>query len=172
MLHLPSFSKTLGRSNKLTTYQISFKTEWKKLARLPVSGRAYNVDFALFTRDCGRQKYKAHHLCKHLVQAVSEPDIRFWRHVIRRRKALLYCHSPEPTDSGSITDGDDHVWTGYIVVLSGGRWRAINTEQLIGMAKRMRDGDSRNSEEPQSMYTETPCSETHWDPKNLNLMFL
>jgi hypothetical protein len=130
----------------LTTYQIRFKTAWKKLTQLPINGHAYNVDLVLFTCDCGRQKYKDHHLCKHLVQTVSEPDIWFWRHVIRYHKAPLYCHPhllpsgyPEPTDSGSIADSDDHIWTGDIAMLSGGCWHVINTEQLI--RKLMQDDD-------------------------------
>jgi len=151
----------LGRSNKLTSYQVRFKTAWKKLAQLPVSGLAYNIDLAMFTCDCGRQKYEAHHLCKHLVRAVSEPDIRFWRHVVRRRRAPLYRHHhllpsgyPESPDNGTITDGDDHVWTGDVAMLSGGRWRTITTEQLIG--KRTRDSDS---EEPE-MRSSSPVTDS------------
>ncbi|KAF8959415.1 hypothetical protein BDZ97DRAFT_1637568, partial [Flammula alnicola] len=82
----------------------------------------------------GRQKYDCHHLCKHLVQAVPAPPIRFWREVHRRRVLPLYEHPAlvqkidnngsnggtslaaefgeyvEP--SGDITDGDDRVWSG------------------------------------------------------------
>jgi hypothetical protein len=82
----------LGRSNKLTSYQVRFKTAWKKLAQLPVSGLGYNIDLAMFMCNCGQQKYEAHHFCKHLIQAVSEPDIQFWCHVVHHCKAPLYCH--------------------------------------------------------------------------------
>jgi hypothetical protein len=97
----------------------------------------------MFTCDCGQQKYEAHPLCKHLVRAVSEPDIRFWHHVVCHRH-LLPSGYPEPPDSGMITDGNDHVWTGDVAMLSGGRWRAITTEQLIG--KQTQDSDSEEPE--------------------------
>ncbi|KII86093.1 hypothetical protein PLICRDRAFT_80783, partial [Plicaturopsis crispa FD-325 SS-3] len=79
------------------------------------------------------QKYDRHHLCKHLVQAVPSPSIRFWRQVYRRRITPIYRHPElvaissadglevpvyyEDPNDGSITDGDDHVWLGDAAVL-------------------------------------------------------
>ncbi|KAF9563661.1 hypothetical protein CPC08DRAFT_618896, partial [Agrocybe pediades] len=85
----------------------------------------------------GRQKYDRHHLCKHLVQAVNKPSVSFWQEVYRRRVSPIYRHpelvqkSEDSEDEvelvlnagrkkkltyhepdGSITDGDDHIWTG------------------------------------------------------------
>ena len=74
----------LGRPNKLTTFQQTFKMAWRTLAALPISGQPYNVNLVLFTCNCGAPKYHSHHLCKHLVREVPEPGIRFWRHIIRR----------------------------------------------------------------------------------------
>lgn len=159
----------LGRSNKLTTYQITFKSAWKKLAQLPVSGRAYIIDLPSFTCNCGRQKYHAQHLCKHLVQAVTPPEIRFWRHVIRRRTTPLYRHPHlVPTgyshaDDGGITDGDDHIWTGDVEMLSGGRWREITIDAIVG--KRTREDSSDNETAARSSSplpnTDTDVSELH-----------
>ncbi|KAF9230570.1 hypothetical protein BU15DRAFT_18723, partial [Melanogaster broomeanus] len=80
----------------------------------------------------GSQKYNTFHLCKHLVQAVSTPPPSFFGQVVRRRTSPLYRHPalqvPVPAHShsgpadsidrgGSITDGDDHLWTGDQTVL-------------------------------------------------------
>lgn len=142
----------LGRPNKLTSFQTKFKSAWKKLAELPVSGRQYNIDLESFICDCGRQKYQAHHLCKHLVQAVTRPlEPRFWRQVIRRRTTPLYRHphllpagaSYHDPDDGRITDGDDHVWLGDKDILSGGRWRDIASDPVTG--KRAREDDDETT---------------------------
>ncbi|KAI5892955.1 uncharacterized protein SCHCODRAFT_02729035, partial [Schizophyllum commune H4-8] len=87
--------------------------------------------------NCGRQKYSAYHVCKHLVQAVNPPPISFWNHVHRRRTSPLYRHPalvsretalvPTPymdPDLGSITDGDDHLWSGNPSDLEDGSWRS------------------------------------------------
>ncbi|KAF8224694.1 hypothetical protein L208DRAFT_1225273, partial [Tricholoma matsutake] len=71
----------------------------------------------------GQQKYNCHHLCKHLVQAVDPPEKCFWCEVVCRRVLPIYWHpalvvkgSTEETTyiepDGSISDGDDHVWSG------------------------------------------------------------
>ena len=57
----------LGHLNKLTTFQQTFKTAWRTLAALPISGQPYNVNLVLFTCNCSAPKYHSHHLCKHLV---------------------------------------------------------------------------------------------------------
>ncbi|RDX40008.1 hypothetical protein OH76DRAFT_1459607 [Lentinus brumalis] len=115
----------LGRSRPLTTHQLYFKRAWKKLQQVTLSGRQYATDISRWTCNCGAQKFNAHHLCKHLVQAVREPDIKFWRDIYRHRTVPLYRHPAlkrvdditplEPfqdADDGSITEGDDHVWLG------------------------------------------------------------
>ncbi|KAJ7592722.1 hypothetical protein C8J56DRAFT_757228, partial [Mycena floridula] len=73
----------------------------------------------------GRQKYDRHHLCKHLVQAVPAPPTKFWQQITRRRVLPLYRHpnlhskgdaAPQQgyveAEDGSITEGDDYVWSG------------------------------------------------------------
>jgi hypothetical protein len=138
----------LGRSKQLTTYQRYFKKSWQALEATPVGGKVYVTDVAMWTCNCGQQKYQCHHLCKHLVHAVLHPPISFWRGVIRRRVAPLYRHPAlvpqtndgEPSsdgeyanpDSGSITEGDDHVWLGNPEMLKDGRWREFDVELMIG----------------------------------------
>jgi hypothetical protein len=80
----------LGRSKSLTTYQTYFKKDWLKLGAASVSGKDYDTNIKTWTCKCGRQKYNAHHLCKHLVQAVAPPPVKFWQNVQRRRTTPLY----------------------------------------------------------------------------------
>ncbi|KLO05592.1 hypothetical protein SCHPADRAFT_883687 [Schizopora paradoxa] len=143
----------LGRSKALSSPQQLFKREWKRLAKLEMSGNVdYKPDVGRWLCGCGQQKYNAHLLCKHLVQAVPTPSIAFWRRVVRRRRAPFYVdielrakrpqledESNEDSDdleddgnyyadrtSGSITDGDDHTWDGSATLLRGdGGWRAL-----------------------------------------------
>ncbi|KAF8871084.1 hypothetical protein BDZ89DRAFT_896313, partial [Hymenopellis radicata] len=65
---------------------------------------------------CGSQMYHEHHLCKHLVHAVPDPSPKFWTQVVRRRVMPLYQHPELQEDinmeDGTITDGDDQIWTG------------------------------------------------------------
>jgi hypothetical protein len=82
----------LGRSNPMTTYQKYFKSAWLKLAEQPISSRAYLTDVEDWTCNCGHQKYQRHHICKHLVQAVSTPPISFGEQIVRRRTVPLYQH--------------------------------------------------------------------------------
>lgn len=134
----------MGRPKELSTYQKYFKTAWQKLAKAAIpesSGQIYETSVSNWTCTCGQQKYDRHHLCKHLVQAVAPPDSRFFREIQRRRVQPLYRHPQlvnrnqenlgiyiEP--DGSITDGDDHVWSGDKSVLRGdGGWRDV---QLAG----------------------------------------
>ncbi|KAI5824593.1 hypothetical protein K523DRAFT_315006 [Schizophyllum commune Tattone D] len=126
----------LGRSTKLTTHQRYFKSEWRRLEKATVSGKTYETNVAQWICNCGRQKYSAYHICKHLVQAVNPPPISFWNHVHRRRTSPLYRHPAlvpreaalAPTsymdpDLGSITDGDDNLWSGNPSDLEDGSWR-------------------------------------------------
>ncbi|KLO18449.1 hypothetical protein SCHPADRAFT_806144, partial [Schizopora paradoxa] len=78
---------------------------------------------------CGQQKYNAHLLCKHLVQAVSTPPSAFWHRVARRRTIPFYIdpdlkpirddlatmgneNDNDDPMGGSITEGDDREWDG------------------------------------------------------------
>jgi len=78
----------LGHLKPLSTYQRYFKSGWKALVEVPISGRIYATDVAVWTCNCSQQKYHCHHLCKHLVQAVPSPPILFWHQVI--------CHHISP----------------------------------------------------------------------------
>lgn len=130
----------MGRSKQLTTYQKYFKSSWKNLQKREISGKPYITKVNEWTCTCGRQKFDTHHLCKHLVQAVPDPPIYFWRQVIRRRILPIYRHPaliPKASDNacitnvgeleadgGNITDGDDHIWCGDKRTLEGGGgWR-------------------------------------------------
>ncbi|KAG6818800.1 hypothetical protein H0H93_001521 [Arthromyces matolae] len=92
----------MGRSKGLTTYQKYFKKSWKILLERTVSNKKYTTSIKDFTCTCGRQKFDAHLLCKHLVQLVGLPSSRFWTQVYRRRTIPFYRH-PElkPKDQSS-----------------------------------------------------------------------
>lgn len=137
----------VGRSKGLSTYQKYFKRDWQKLKKRLVSGKDYNTDISSWTCRCGQQKFNAHHICKHLVQAVQAihtPPPSFWAQVIRRRTTPLYRHPVIQQElrqsqsslrvnleDGSITDGDDHVWKGESSTLKGGgTWMALRDQVL------------------------------------------
>lgn len=133
----------LGRSKPLSSYQKYFKSAWKKLAEVEVSENTYITDITTWTCNCGQQKYHSQHLCKHLVQAVPPPPMRFWRQVVRRRTSPLYHHPAlvsfhadgmdeyASPDEGSITDGDDHVWLGNPKALVDGQWRDFDIDGML-----------------------------------------
>ncbi|TRM55828.1 hypothetical protein BD626DRAFT_415283, partial [Schizophyllum amplum] len=113
----------IGRTKKLSPHQKYFKSEWVRLEKVTLSGKPYITDVARWICNCGRQKYSAYHLCKHLVQAVPRPPRPFWNRVHRRRTIPLYrdpalvAHGAPPSDyvepdSGNISDGDDNFWSG------------------------------------------------------------
>jgi hypothetical protein len=143
----------LGRAKELTTPQRYFKKAWKRLAKLPLSGKVYNTNVAMWTCNCGQQKYEPHHLCKHLVQAVAPPPPEFFTQIYRRRVMPLYRHPClvdknsktvvpyADCDAGSITDGDDHVWTGDSIALRNSNWRGFGDVHSL-LAKRFRASDS------------------------------
>lgn len=157
-----------GRSKALTTYQTYFKTEWKKLSAMTLSGRQYKTNVSTWQCNCGRQKYNAHCLCKHLVQAVPELPPRFWHQVIRRCTVPIYKHPalhaiikealpvvPEYSDveEGSITDGDDHKWLGNAKLWTGGGgWRLLSTTEASAriLGKRKERSSSVDHEEERS----------------------
>ena len=113
---------------------------WEKLESAILSGREYTTDIVSWTCNCGQQKYHPQHLCKHLVQAVPDPSLRFFREVYQRRMTPIYRHpelraksqkelnSYPETDEGTITDGDDHVWLGDQEQL----WMATSWDALEG----------------------------------------
>ncbi|KAG6818261.1 hypothetical protein H0H93_006436 [Arthromyces matolae] len=147
----------LGRTKALTSFQRYFKTDWEKLKSAAISGRLYTTDLKNFTCNCGRQKYNRHHLCKHLVQAFDPPPPLFFSQISRRRVPPLYQHPDlKPKDAtespfefpdadGSVTDGDDHFWTGDREMLRGGQWR-----KLIG-AGRSKQPQKRRRESTESL---------------------
>ncbi|PPQ88021.1 hypothetical protein CVT25_000969 [Psilocybe cyanescens] len=131
----------LGQTQALTTYQKYFKKSWLVLAKQKISDKVYLTNVQDWTCSCGHQKYDCHHLCKHLVQSVDHPLIRFWCEVNRRHVLPLYLHPalvPKRTEAegdgcctsspvghyidptGNITDGDDCVWSGDPKILAGG----------------------------------------------------
>lgn len=173
----------LGRPKQFTTYQKYFKSSWKELQKRKVSGKEYDTNIAEWNCTCGRQKYDRHHLCKHLVQAVESPPKRFWREVVRRRVQPIYRHPAlvaigdtasesgayiEP--DGSITDGDDHIWSGDRDVLKGGGgWRQAFTdaevERVLGKRRRSSTDIAekprlRVPQEPQDAVAVAPPSAT------------
>ncbi|CDO76217.1 hypothetical protein BN946_scf184894.g6 [Trametes cinnabarina] len=83
---LPPYRQTLkkiiknprhGRAAKLTHLQKDFKHAWERLENAPVRG-TYQTDITRWTCDCGAQKYHAHLLCKHLVQAAGHLPASWW----------------------------------------------------------------------------------------------
>jgi hypothetical protein len=153
----------IGRSKPLTTYQKYFKSSWLALSKATVSDNQYSPDVARWTCKCGQQKYDRHCLCKHLVQAVPPPPVKFWGQVYRRRSTPIYRHPAlvpilegQPwveheyadPDDGSITDGDDHIWVGNPEVLrGGGGWRDFD---MVGLGKRLREDRSKERTEDRS----------------------
>ncbi|KAF8187532.1 hypothetical protein BJ912DRAFT_970082 [Pholiota molesta] len=109
----------IRRSKPLNTFQTYFKQNWIKQFNKELGHTTYETDVANWTCTCGSQKFDRHHLCKHLVHAVPQPGIKFWREIRRRRVSPLYRHpaliqigqsddSLEEPTVGSITDGDDY----------------------------------------------------------------
>lgn len=113
-----------GRSKPLNTFQIYFKHNWLKQCEKKLESQStYITNVANWTCTCGAQKFDCHHLCKHLIQAVPKPGLKFWGEIQRRCVTPLYQH-PElkpinksnellsqyggSVEPGSITDGDDY----------------------------------------------------------------
>lgn len=153
--HLEATSR-LGRSRALTPFQIAFKANWKKLSQKAIlSSQQYKTSVESWTCNCGQQKYDPHCLCKHLVQAVGSPSLRFFQQVHRRRVIPFYQHPElipngskqlsfmDPGD-GSITDGDDQDYLGDVTQLAGGGWRDLISSNSLG--KRSRSTASHSSD--------------------------
>ncbi|KAJ7595598.1 hypothetical protein C8J56DRAFT_1001696 [Mycena floridula] len=100
-----------------------------------LSGKVYTMSVKDWTCTCGRQKFDWYHLCKHLVQAVPDLSLSFWTQVIRRRVQPLYRHVElelGEVEDGSITDGDDPGWIVGNESLTGGAWRHIGIQKVLG----------------------------------------
>ena len=71
------------------------------------------------------------------------PPIEFWRQVIHRHTVPIYVHpclqgAEVKVDNGSITDSDDHIWSGNKADLENGRWReffSTEVSDLLGKRK-------------------------------------
>ena len=121
-----------GRIPPLTTFQKVFKKSWKLLRNRHIGHMKYDTDVNLWTCSCGSQELHAHHLCKHLVQAVTYPlPPRFFHEILRRCATPLYRHPhlQEEADSiipedGCISDGDDRPeCIGKDEYLLDGKWQ-------------------------------------------------
>ena len=153
----------LGRPKQLTTYQKYFKSSWKKLSECKLSGKEYHTNVEEWTCTCGQQKYNCHHICKHLVQSVNPPEKCFWHEVIRRRALPIYQHPAlvakgstngrayiEP--DGSISDGDDHIWSGdHNILKGGGGWQKTfdEAEMVKVLGKHQRESSDITTINPQ-----------------------
>ncbi|KAJ7575436.1 hypothetical protein C8J56DRAFT_1063322 [Mycena floridula] len=154
-------SQILGREHRigwapaLTNFQKSFKSHWAKLQKMGLSGKVYITSVKDWTCTCGRQKFDRYHLCKHLVQSVPDLSLSFWTQVIRRRVLPLYRHVElvdksvatetvaqelGEAEDGSITDGDDPGWIVGNESLTGGAWRHIGSQKVLG--KRRTDNET------------------------------
>ncbi len=147
----------LGRPKSLSPYQKAFKAEWNRLAGLSLgTAHIYDTNIPKWTCNCGQQKYSAFCLCKHLVQGVKAQyveaiDPRFFTEIRRRRTVPIYWHpvltpitriEPEDFDSGTVTDGDDHIWSGSKAALKNGGWRSLSARGHTLLGKRRRVEDS------------------------------
>lgn len=66
-----------ARAASVSHTQQALHRAWKRLAKAPIRGE-YNTNIARWTCDCGSQKYHAHLLCKHLVQASGTIPASWW----------------------------------------------------------------------------------------------
>lgn len=154
-------SYRLSRSKALTPYQKAFKTAWRDLETRACGSRDYKTNVAKWICRCGAQELQAHHLCKHLVQAAGKPPVGFFRQISRRRAVPLYRHQHlknTTNDPGSITDGDDHVWSGQKNVMEQGNWRDIPTRTL----KRPVSPSAVSSRSTSGSLPELPSKKVHF----------
>ncbi len=125
----------IGHAPPLTNFQKQVKKAWLELSKHSCSEKNYNTDIKRWTCQCGGQQLQAHHLCKHLVQAVETLSPRppdFF-------EKFMYCHmmpiyqfphiSNNTPDSGSISDGNDEIWMGQWGNVSWGGWRQLYAPQ-------------------------------------------
>ncbi|KAI9067853.1 hypothetical protein FKP32DRAFT_1562866, partial [Trametes sanguinea] len=94
-----------GRAARLTHLQKDFKHAWERLEKVPIRG-TYQTSVSRWTCDCGAQKYHAHLLCKHLVQAVGHPSAAWWPTVIRYHVPPFYTI---PGDNGVVPAPPENV---------------------------------------------------------------
>ncbi|KAK1222979.1 hypothetical protein PQX77_014179 [Marasmius sp. AFHP31] len=156
----------LGCSRPPTPFQKAFKKNWNALLAKkidPASIQKYSADVKTWSCNCGAQMFNSHHLCKHLVHAVGLPSAQFWTQVSCRRVKPLYQHvdlQGDTNDSGSITDGDDSIWTGDKSVLrGGGQWKDIYRNSVIlGKRSHANTNKSTESNHPEP---DSPTSPAH-----------
>ncbi|GJE99912.1 hypothetical protein PsYK624_161870 [Phanerochaete sordida] len=79
----------LGYSGQLTSMQKAFKRSWKRLLKVPQTGK-YVTSVETWTCDCGSQKYHAYLLCKHLVQAAGPMPASWWLQATRYHVPPFY----------------------------------------------------------------------------------
>ncbi|KAF5366172.1 hypothetical protein D9758_005759 [Tetrapyrgos nigripes] len=159
----------LGTSRSLSPFQKSFKKDWNTLSKQKIpSPNKYTTHIHTWTCNCGQQKYNAHCLCKHLVQAVSAPLPIFFQQVIQRRVHPFYRHPmlvPKgheygqytKVEDGSITEGDDQDWTGDVSQLSGGAWREIVSDASLGKRRHSSAFSNEASTRPPSPEYNVPA---------------
>lgn len=78
-----------ARAPQLSYVQKDFKKGWTRLSKVPIKGE-YKTDIVRWTCDCGSQKYHAHLLCKHLVQAAGPMPASWWPQVVRFHTPPFY----------------------------------------------------------------------------------
>ncbi|KAF5340856.1 hypothetical protein D9758_016608 [Tetrapyrgos nigripes] len=130
-----------------------------------------------WTCNCGQQKYNSHCLCKHLVQAVGEPDLHFFQQVIRWRVHPFYKHPQlvpkgEPhrsfstAEDGSFTDGDDQDWLGDHSQLTGGAWREFSSGLKCCRSSAFSSTPTTRSPSPQSSRPIPPINNVDYGSEN------
>ncbi|KAJ7581306.1 hypothetical protein C8J56DRAFT_895759 [Mycena floridula] len=96
------------------------------------------------------------------MSSMSPELLRFWQQITRRRVLPLYRHlnlhskgdaAPHQgyveAEDGSITEGDDYVWSGNRELMTDGAWRHIGSEKLRGKrtgSAQTVDGDEAREE--------------------------
>ncbi|EIW59064.1 uncharacterized protein TRAVEDRAFT_19598 [Trametes versicolor FP-101664 SS1] len=98
-----------GRPAKLTTVQKDFKRSWERLRKVQIRGE-YTTDVTQWTCDCGSQKYHAHLLCKHLVQAVGPLTAKWWRTVVRYHIPPFYTVPIDGETAPAPENLRNHAW--------------------------------------------------------------
>ncbi|KAI0324630.1 hypothetical protein GY45DRAFT_1262496, partial [Cubamyces sp. BRFM 1775] len=98
-----------GRAKSLSHTQTALKRAWKRLLKSPINGE-YSTDVAQWTCDCGAQKYHAHLLCKHLVQAVGKLPESWWPTAVRYHILPFYTVPIRGKTARAPEKLRDHAW--------------------------------------------------------------
>ena len=127
-----------------------FKKSWKVLSKKPIKD-TYKTNVNKWQCDFGNQALHKHHLCKHLVQAMPEPPLEFWRQILRCRTVPTYRHpclqGVDTTVDKSISDGDNHIWMGDWNHLENGGWRRLLGANVSNLPRKCKCADSTNDSE-------------------------